>query len=321
VELEPFAVRPAEDDPAGGQPPVDAVPPERLRDGSETVTRERGLFEALVRRQGDHPSLERREEPAGGGKGARERPDELLVPFEAGAADARSEAAPHVGQYARGEPRPDPHRPGAPAHREDVLECVLGLPRGRGRTERAEVDAPIVDRGGAHDLQPRPGFGGIELEVRVAPPTLPVAVEPRLVAGDQPGFQDERLRLAAGGRDAAHAGDHIEQVLHLLALVAVEVRAHPSSEVDGLPDVQDLPVATSELVDAGRPGEIVGQPDLPEVGPSSGRARLSEIPQGGDPQPLTELQETGEHLRGRLGVRERAVDRHRSGTEVPREGP
>src|SRR5204863_6500719 len=108
-------------------------------DRPETVAGERRLLEPLVRGERSHPGLERGEELAGGGKGVRERPDELLVAFEIRPADARREAPPHVGEGAGGESSADAHRARAPTDRVDVLEGVLGDPRAGRRAERPQV--------------------------------------------------------------------------------------------------------------------------------------------------------------------------------------
>ena len=136
---------------------------------------------------------------------------------------------------------------------------------------------------------------------------------------DEPGLQHERLGLAVRRRDPAHVLHGAEEILHLLALIPVEVGPHAATEVDGLAHVQHLPGPILEQVDAGGPRKQVGQADLAEVRSPPCRARLAELPQGSDPQPAAELDQAVEDLGGGLRVSEGAVDRDRTRPEVPSE--
>jgi hypothetical protein len=79
-----------------------------------------------------------------------------------------------------------------------------------------------------------PRLRRVDLEVGVAPPSLAVAVERRFVPSDEPRLQHERFGLALFGGDALDALHRVQEVLHLLAFVAVEVGPHARAEVDGL---------------------------------------------------------------------------------------
>jgi hypothetical protein len=61
-QLEPFAPGAPEREPPGGQPPVDAESPERLRERPEAVSGERRFLEALVRCEVVHLSFELRQQ-------------------------------------------------------------------------------------------------------------------------------------------------------------------------------------------------------------------------------------------------------------------
>ena len=100
-----------------------------------------------------------------------------------------------------GEPRAPAHRARASPDAERLLERLLRQARSRRGWRTARGRSHRRSRSiAARDLQPGPGLVGIQLQVREAAPALPVGVEPRLVLGDQPGLQDERLELAAGRR-------------------------------------------------------------------------------------------------------------------------
>src|SRR5205823_2504108 len=140
-QLEPLALRPAQDQPSGRQPAADPESPERLRDRPEAITRERRFLEPLVRGEAVHTRLQLRQEVARLGKGRHQRADELAIPLGGGPAVAGREAPAHVGEGARREAGPYAHRPGAPADPEHVLDGVFRLPRPGGGPERAEVAA------------------------------------------------------------------------------------------------------------------------------------------------------------------------------------
>ncbi len=138
----------------------------------------------------------------------------------------------------------------------------------------------------------------------------------RLVPSDEPGLKHERLGLAVRRRDPAHVLYRAEEVLHLLALIPVEVGPHAGTEVDGLAHVQHLPGPILEQVDAGGPGKQIGQTDLAEVRSPSRGARLAEVSERADPQPAAELDQAVEDFGGCLRVGEGAVDRDRTRPEV-----
>ncbi len=140
------------------------------------------------------------------------------------------------------------------------------------------------------------------------------------MAPDQTRFEHERLGLARA-HHPVHGRDLLEQVLDLLALVAVEVRADPRAEVRGLADVQDGSVPSAEQVHTGGVREMVGEPDLAEVRASTSAARLPEIAERADPEPLAEPHEPLEDLGGGARVVERAMRGAHRRPEVLGEGP
>ena len=149
------------------EPRVGPAAGQRIGQCAQPVPHEPRLLVAFLLGEVGHASFERSEEPARGGQGGDEPPDELSVALGIDAAVARGDAPAHVGQGARRESRPRAHRRRAPADRQDLFDGFLReLRRGR-RSERPEIGAAVVRRGRAHDLQPGERLGGIDLEVRV----------------------------------------------------------------------------------------------------------------------------------------------------------
>ncbi len=155
----------------------------------------------------------------------------------------------------------------------------------------------------------------VDLQVGVPAPALPVRVVPRLVACDQARLERERLELAVRGH-ASDRGDRREQVLHLLALVAVEVGLHARAQVLRLADVEHATGPVLEEVDAGGAGQRCGQRDLAEVGAAPRGTRLAQVAEREDAEVRAGVEEPGEHLAGRLGVREGAMRRLHARAEV-----
>ncbi len=297
------------------EPCIAATASQCVRQRPESVSYQPGLLVAFLRGEGGHASLERSEEPARGGQGGDEPPDELSVALGIDAAVARSDAPSHVGQRARREPRPRPHGRGTPADRQGLFEGLLGQPGGRGGAERPEVRAAVARRGRAHDLQSRVCLGRIDLEVGVAAPGLTAPVVLRLVTTDQPSFDHEGLQL----RRARHTVDRRrfgEQAVDLLALVAVEVRLHASAQVLRLADVQHAAVASAEQVDAGGVRQVIRQTDLAEMRPATGAHRFVEVAEREDAEPPAQVEQAVQHLGAGLGVGERPVVGHDPGAEI-----
>src|SRR5205814_6414300 len=127
----------------------------------------------------------------------------------------------------------------------------------------AEMDG-AVGTCRVHQLDPRERLGGVDLHVRVPTPCLAAPVVLRLVAADQPRFDDERLELGPA-LDAVDRGRLGEEVVDLLPLVAVEVALDPGAEVLRLADVEHVAPSSPEQVDARSMRQVVGEADLPEV--------------------------------------------------------
>ena len=286
---------------------------------AETIADRGGLLVSLGVRQPTHPRLERSEEPVRGLEGGEEIPDELSVALGVDRAVARGGTPADVGEGARGEAGPCAHRSRAAPERDDLFQRLLRQAcRSRAR-ERPEVGAAVVVTGPVDDLEARERLAGVELQVGEPPPGLPPSVVLRLVPSDQPRLEDERLELATRRLLTLHSADLAEEVLDLLALVAVEVGLHAGSEVAGLPDVEDAVVGSHEAVDTGRVGEFVREPDLAEVRPSARTDRLPEVAEREDPEPGTEVEEPVEDLGAGHRIVERPVDRLDPGAEVLRE--
>ncbi len=182
----------------------------------------------------------------------------------------------------------------------------------------SEVEAAVRGLARVDHLESWERFGGIELEVGAPAPGLAAPVVLRLVVADEPGLEHEGLELALAS-EPLDRGDLAEEVLDLLAGVAVEVGLHTGADVLGLPDVQDAPVARLEEVDAGRMGEVVGEADLAEVRSPARAACLAQVAEREDAEPTAEIEEPVQDLRARLGIVQRTVDRGRARAEVLRE--
>ena len=301
---------------AGEEPAVDPPPGQRLGERAQAVARERRLLEPFLLGEVAHARLERSEEPARCGEGGDQGADELLVALGADAPVARGQASVHLGERARREPRGRAHRRGAAADREDVLERLLRQTREVRRGERPEERAAAL--GLADDLDPRVRLGVVDPQVRVLPPRLAPAVVLRLVLADQPGLEDQGLELRAA-RDAVDRRGLGEQVLDLLAAVAVEVALDARTQVDRLADVQHAAVPTAEQVDARRVRQVVREPDLPEVRAPAGADGAVQVAERDDPEPPAELEQAVEDLGAGLGVGQRPVRRSHRRAEVLRE--
>ena len=110
-----------------------------------------------------------------------------------------------------------------------------------------------------------------------------------------------------------------EQVLDLLAAVAVEVALDARTQVDRLADVQHAAVPTAEQVDARRVRQVVRESDLPEVRAPAGADGAVQVAERDDPEPPAQLEQAVEDLGAGLGVGQRSVRRPHRGAEVLRE--
>ena len=138
--------------------------------------------------------------------------------------------------------------------------------------------------------------------------------------GDQPALEHERLELAAC-RDRVDPCDRCDEILHLLALVAVEVGPHARAQVLRFADVEDLIVPVAEHVDAGGARKVVRERDLREVRPAARAARMVELAERADAEVMADVEQPLEDLAGRLGVLQGAVGWLDARAEVARERP
>ena len=299
------------------EPCVLARPVQRRGEGTEPIADGGGFFESFGVRQPTHPCFERSEEPVRGLEGGEEIPDELSVALGVDPAVARGGTSADAGEGAGAEPGACAHRAGAATERDDLLERLLRQPGRRRSRKGSEVRAAVVGPSSMNHLEARERLGRIELQVGEPAPRRAATVVLGLVAPDQPRLENQGLELATRRFLTFHAVDLAQEVLHLLAFVAVEVGLHARPKVPGLADVENAIVPADEAVDAGRAGEGVREADLAVVRASACRHRLAEIAERQDPQAGAEIEELIEDLGARHGVVERPMDRLHPGAEVP----
>ena len=196
-------------------------------------------------------------------------------------------------------------RRGAAPERHRGLDG-LGHPSRLGRGgERAEVERAVVAHR-PHDRQPREGLAQGELEVPVARPVLGLAVEPWLVLVDEAHLGDRGLECAGAHLvvDRVHLA---QQLAHLPAIVAREVRADPRAQVGGLAHVEHPPAPVTEEVDARGAGERGGERELGHLGVTGQLGQGQQVVEAGDAEPAGPLEQHVEQVGGGQRVVEGAV--------------
>ena len=148
---------------------------------------------------------------------------------------------------------------GAGAKREEAPDQVHRLVDRRCRRIRPEVATAVVDElPGALDA--REVVGHRDLDVGVALVVLEPDVEPRLVALDELGFEEQRLadRVRQGVVDLRDAVDNLPNAMafHRAGLL-LPVAPHPAAQALGLADIDDLPARVLHEVHAGPVGQVL----------------------------------------------------------------
>ena len=195
---------------------------QRSRETLEPVASVGSLFEPFLLREMRHPDLERPEELAGGGEGGDQPPDELSVAL---AVVRPSHGARHrpMSASAHGrEPRPPSPSSGSSGGREDLLQRCFAS-RARARPGNGPRTCTRRRREAVRDLEPG---NASRVELEVGGPT------PHCLAGCT-GLVARISRASTTSASSSPPGVHIastdvdlvEQVLDLLAFVAVEVGA------------------------------------------------------------------------------------------------
>lgn len=82
-----------------------------------------------------------------------------------------------------------------------------------------------------------------------------------------------------------------EESSDLAPSVGREVAPDAGPEVGGLPDVEDFATMAAEEVDARRPGEGVGEGQLPGIGVAGHRRQDQKVVESGDPECRRPLEE------------------------------
>ena len=174
--------------------------------------------------------------------------------------DARALAALDVIQEARPLERADAvldvDRAGP--EREQPADEVHRLVDARRRGVRPEVPAAVVDEL-ARPLDPREVVAERDLDVRVALVVLQPDVEPRAIALDEVGFEEERLGDGVGQREL-DVGDAVDDAPDPVDLAArrllLPVGADAAAQALRLADVHDVAASVLHQVDAGPVGKL-----------------------------------------------------------------
>ena len=125
---------------------------------------------------------------------------------------------------------------------------------------------------------------------------------------DQAEFDDGRLDLARGGEvvDPMQVPQHC---VDRAAMVASEIRPHPSPQVGRLADVDGGIGAIPEDVHAGATRQVLGEGELPDRPCTLDGRERQEVVEMGHTDRASSLEEGPEHVRGGLRIVEGAVVR------------
>ena len=209
-------------------------------------------------------------------------------------------AGTHGGPHSSTALRPIrvPHRrSGTASSIASRARCAAALERNGPRYDAPSARATRVT------IEPREPLVG-ELQVRVAPPRLRLAVEARLEPLDEAQLAHRRLE-----RPAAHAvldAHRLAQELrHLPPVLGGEVGAHAGAQVGGLADVEHTPAAVAEQVDARQARQLRRERELGRRRVRAHRRQREEIVETEHAERRGPFEQRVQHLggRGRVGVR------------------
>ena len=221
-----------------------------LLDGTQLITQPRRVLEALRFGRRLHVAAKRTHHVAVPALEQQHRLAEmLLVDGTIDGEHAGPEAALDLVLDARAAAVLE-HRIAARAEREHLADRVERIADRRRTGERAEVPAAVL-----HDLPrheyPGPRILHAHLHAHVALVVLQADVVARPVLLDQVVLEDQRFLVVRRDErlELRHA---LDEKADLAALVATtNVAADPAPQVRGLADVDDLPVAILQQIDAG----------------------------------------------------------------------